>query len=245
MHRRHRLQSLRMPLKKRVKEVLVHAARSLFDEIFHFESRNIFRWRQNSALQQTGQFIEAHLPLAPAFETRYALYDHLIDTQRLAERPGLICEFGVATGKSINYLARRLKGQTIFGFDSFDGLPEDWRTNQPKGTFRTTLPRVEANVELVPGLFQETLGDFLKAHPEPALFLHLDADLYSSTRTILEAFEGRITQGTVLLFDEFFNYPGWQMGEFKAFSEFATSTGLHFEYLAYNGLGTQLALLIT
>lgn len=234
-----------MPLKKRVKEVVVHAARGLFDEIFHFESRNIFRWRQNNALQQTGQFIEANLPLAHAFETRYVLYDHLLTTQRLAERPGLICEFGVATGKSINYLARRLKSRTIFGFDSFDGLPEDWRTNQPKGTFKTALPRVGPNVELVPGLFEATLGPFLETHPEPALFLHLDADLYSSTKTILQAFKGRITPGTVLLFDEFFNYPGWEMGEFKAFNEFATSTGLRFEYLAYNGLGTQLALLIT
>jgi hypothetical protein len=100
-------------------------------------------------------------------------------------------------------------------------------------------------VKLIPGLFDDTLASFLKQHPEPALILHLDADLYSSTKTVLTLMQPRIVPGTIVIFDEFFNYPGWLEGEFKAFNEFIASSQLKFEYLAYNNLGTQLAVLIT
>ncbi len=231
-----------MSLRKQTKASLVQLLRGLFDELFLLESRNIFRWRQNHALEQTGQFIEANLPYAHSFETRYALFDHLLKTQRISEREGLICEFGVATGKSVNYLAGKLKSQPIYGFDSFEGLPEAWRGNYPKGTFKTALPEVRKNVELIPGLFAQTLPLFLQKHTENALLLHLDADLYSSTKEVLGMIKPRIVAGTILIFDEFFNYPGWQDGEAKAFFEFIESSNLRFEYLAYNGLGTQLAV---
>ncbi len=233
-----------MKIRKQTKAGLVQLLRGLFDELFLLESRNIFRWRQIHALEETGQFIEEQLPLAHSFETRYALFDYILKSQQISEREGLVCEFGVATGKSINYLAGKLKSKTIFGFDSFEGLPEAWRGNYPKGTFETALPAVRENVELIPGLFDDTLGPFLQKHSETALLLHLDADLYSSTKTVLEIIKSRIVPGTILVFDEFFNYPGWQEGEAKAFSEFIESTKLRFEYLAYNCLGTQLAVQI-
>jgi hypothetical protein len=50
--------------------------------------------------------------------------------------------------------------------------------------------------------------------------------------------------GTILLFDEYFNYPGWQHGEHQAWTEFIAATGLPFDYLGYNALGTQLAVVI-
>lgn len=229
-------------MRKQIKSTLVQGLRGLFDELFLQESRNIFRWRQQRALAQTGEFIEAHLPNVHSFETRYALWEHILKTQRIAERQGLICEFGVAKGKSINVLADKLKNHKLYGFDSFEGLPETWRGNYPAGTFKTPLPAVRENVELIPGWFNETLPGFLEARPQPALLLHLDADLYSSTKIILELMRPRLVAGTVLVFDEFFNYPGWLEGEYKAFFEFVEATGLKFEYLGYNNLGTQLAV---
>ncbi len=235
-----------MSINKRIKASVVQMLRGVFDELFLFECRNIFRWRQNHALEQTGLFIEEHLPFVHSFETRYALFDHILKTQRVAERDGLVCEFGVATGKSLNFLAKRLKNKTLFGFDSFEGLPETWRGNYPKGTFATQgLPPVRENVTLIPGWFDDTLASFLALHPDHALLLHLDADLYSSTKTVLELLRPRIVPGTILVFDEFFNYPGWKEGESKAFFEFIGSSKLRFEYLAYNCLGTQLAVQIT
>ena len=60
----------------------------------------------------------------------------------------------------------------------------------------------------------------LGQHPGPVAFLHLDVDRYSSTRTVLELLGDRIVPGTVIAFDEFFNYPGWREGEYRAFNEF-------------------------
>ncbi|WP_051656756.1 hypothetical protein [Butyrivibrio sp. AE3004] len=77
-------------------------------------------------------------------------------------------------------------GQTIYGFDSFEGLPEDWftaSTDFNEGSLRQgKIPEVRKNVELVVGLFDATLTDFLEAHKENVAFMHIDCDLYSSTK---------------------------------------------------------------
>jgi hypothetical protein len=64
-------------------------------------------------------------------------------------------------------------------------------------------------------------------------FMHMDADLYSSTKTVFDTLADRIVPGTVIVFDEFFNYPGWKRGESKAFAEMVAARGLKFEYLGY------------
>jgi hypothetical protein len=52
-------------------------------------------------------------------------------------------------------------------------------------------------------------------------------------------------EGTVIVFDEYFNYPGWENHEFKAFQEFVEQTNLKYEYLAYNRRHEQVAVKIT
>ena len=54
--------------------------------------------------------------------------------------------------------------------------------------------------------------------------------------------ENKIQKGTVILFDEYFNYPGWQRGEFKAFQEFIKRTKKSYKYLTYNNNGEQVAI---
>ena len=45
-------------------------------------------------------------------------------------------KFGVFQGKSINFFAKKIKNKTIYGFDSFSGLNEDWEgTQYQKGYF--------------------------------------------------------------------------------------------------------------
>ena len=89
-----------------------------------------------------------------------------------------------------------------------------------------------ANVTLVPGWFDRSLPAFLDAHPDqPVSFLHIDCDLYSSTQTVLAQLKDRIIAGTVIVFDEYLNYPGWQHHEHKAFSEFIASTGRAYEWI--------------
>jgi hypothetical protein len=226
-----------------IKERIKISISNLSDELFLRESKSIEHWRQRKALEDTGSFVEENLPMVMSYPSRYALYDHI--TSLIRGQKGLICEFGVAGGRSINYLAKILPGYVIYGFDSFEGLPEDWRDGHPRGTFKQcALPKVAPNVKLIKGFFDKSLPGFLAEHNEPALFLHIGCGLYSSTKTIFDLMCTHIQAGTIICFDEFFNYPGWRAGEFKAFMEFTKKEKVHYEYIGYNRLGTQLAVRI-
>jgi predicted O-methyltransferase YrrM len=120
----------------------------------------------------------------------------------LAAPEGLILEFGVATGGTIRVLANELSPRKVYGFDSFKGLAEPWG-NYPAGEFACTPPTVPDNVELIVGLFAQTLPQFLATHHGDAALIHIDCDLYASTMTVLEALTPRIIPGTVIVMDEF------------------------------------------
>jgi hypothetical protein len=217
---------------------------SIIRDALREDSWDIRRWRQRLAVIETCQFIEAELPLINSFSNYHQLVAFAADVGRRTD--GLICEFGVWRGTTINRLARYFPDRVVYGFDAFEGLPEPWRDGYPRGTFGSKqLPTVLPNVRIVPGWFHETLAPFLNKRTESAAFLHIDCDVYSSTRTVLDAFASRLTNGTVILFDEFFNYPGWKHGEHRAWSEFVTASGIEFDYLGYARASRQLAVRIT
>jgi hypothetical protein len=160
------------------------------------------------------------------------------------EKNNLVCEFGVYSGNTINHISS-LTSRTVYGFDSFEGLPERWRDGFGKGHFEvTSLPKVRPNVSLIKGWFSNTLPEFIKEHDESVGFLHVDCDLYSSTKTIFEFLESRIHPGCIIVFDEYFNYPDWENGEYRAFQEFIARTGLKYEYIGYNRRHEQVAVKI-
>src|SRR5947209_20118484 len=112
------------------------------------------------------------------------------------ETPVTLLEFGVAKGKSLAVMARRFVNERsrFIGFDSFEGLPEDWDVIHQKivkGTFSTggAVPRIaDSRVSFVRGWFQNTVSDFLKefrSESAGTILVHYDADLYSSTLFLL------------------------------------------------------------
>jgi len=160
--------------------------------------------------------------------------------------PGLVMEFGVYRGASLAEIARRA-GQTVHGFDSFEGLPKDWTYYQKRGRFGLggVLPDLDgADAQLHKGWFEQTLPPFLLDHPGPARFVHIDCDLYSSTRTVLDLLAPRIVPGTVVLFDEYLNYPGWEQHEFRAFQEFVARTGIRYSYIGFASAASSVAVRI-
>ena len=193
------------------------------------------------AAVDTARFVEQHMPTAPIFRTVPQLHRAALEQRGVA---GLVMEFGVASGKSVNFLAKQLPGQTVHGFDSFEGLPEDWLRTYRRGHFAQPLPKVEPNVELVVGWFEDTLPGFLRDHPEPVSYLHVDCDLYSSTKTIFDHLGDRIRAGTVIVFDEYFNYPSWREHEHKAFTEFVERRKVRFHFLGAVRSGVQAAVVI-
>lgn len=140
------------------------------------------------------------------------------------EENDLWLEFGVFGGKSINGISSHTIGK-VYGFDSFQGLPENWRPGFNKGMFdrKNVLPKVNSNVELVVGWFNETLPAFLKQHKDSKVrLLHIDCDLYSSTKQVFELLIPFMTKDTVIVFDELVNYAGYDgpKGELRALYEF-------------------------
>lgn len=148
----------------------------------------------------------------------------------LGEAPadGMVLEFGVGSGRTIRVIGEVVPDRVVYGFDSFEGLPEPY-FSLPKGAYKQSeLPEVPDNVEFVIGLFQDTLKGFLKEHTENVAFIHLDADLYSSTKYVLFTLgeSHRMVPGTVVQFDEY-----WSEGEYEAFQEFVTYFGVKFEFV--------------
>jgi len=171
--------------------------------------------------------------------------DTLVSAVKSAPTDGLYLEFGVHTGGTLRSITELAPAGSVYGFDSFEGLPEDWRTQFTAGTFAVdALPDVPG-AELVVGWFDKVLPGFLEEHPGPVAFLHLDADLYSSTKTVLDALESRLRPGTVLVFDEYFNFPGWEEHEHRAWTEFVERTGITFEYLGFTADDEQISLRLT
>lgn len=143
---------------------------------------------------------------------------------------GLFLEFGVFQGRSIRAIADLVFPRTVYGFDSFEGLPEDWERGNDvysKGHFDLagSTPEVPSNVTLVKGFFDETLEPWLKNNRGPISLLHIDCDLYSAARYILFSLNDQIQSGTIIIFDELCDwkdsgvYPAWEAGEWKALNE--------------------------
>lgn len=136
---------------------------------------------------------------------------------------GQAAEFGVYRGKSISLLAEYIS--EVHGFDSFEGLPEDWvkadDTVVSQGKFAAEVPNVPDNVVLHVGLFEDTIDGNIK---ENLMFMHVDCDLYSSAKTVLEKCNDFIVPGTVIVMDDYRSvnpavYPNWEEGEHKALVE--------------------------
>ena len=147
---------------------------------------------------------------------------------------GLVLEFGVRFGNSINFIAKNVE-RDVHGFDSFEGLPEAWECYQA-GAYTTDgrLPQVAPNVRLHVGLFADTLPGFAAEQPGPIRFMNVDCDLYSSTRTVFQYLAERIVPGSVIVFDEYLINPRWRHDEFRAFQETVEQRSWRYEYLAFN-----------
>ncbi len=221
------------PTARRVVDWVVATASTSYHGRWYYSNR----WHPNNTLQQrahddTVDYIVEHMPDALVRRDADAVLRH---ASRLAKLEGLYLEFGVRTGLTINLLARTNRGRKIWGFDSFEGLPEAWSGwSLDRGAFGGEgLPAVEPNVELVVGWFQDTLPRFLDDHDGVAAFVHIDSDIYSSAVTVLEGLAPRLRPGSIIVFNEYFNYPNWRQHEFRAFQEFCERHDVTYEYRSW------------
>ncbi len=203
---------------------------------YKYYARNLLYELQTRARSESADYVQQHMPEARIFTAHGDLIEFAV---RDASAQGLFLEFGVATGNTIRQIAGHApEGKTVYGFDSFSGLPGDWSGHvETAGAFRQKqLPKVPPNVTLLQGLFGDTLPGFLETHSGPVSFVHIDCDLYDSTKTILDHLGSRFQPGTRILFDEYFNYPGWKLHEFKAWAEFCRTSGTQYSYVGFTAL---------
>lgn len=174
---------------------------------------------------------------------------HLIaelDAQGIA---GDIVEFGTYGGTWMEVLAQAVEkgagGRTLWGFDSFEGLPEPDAAKDGniwhKGQYAATLEEVSARLraaerpflKLVKGWFCDTLPVEPAAGVEKIAYARIDGDLYSSCVDCLSYLTDRLADGAILVFDD------WQFtinhGETLAFREWAAANPqFRFEFLGMN-----------
>lgn len=206
---------------------------------------SVYQILRERAIIESANYIEQHIDNAMIFDQRPQLWNYAAKSANLAD--GLILEFGVFKGRSINYFAKLFPEDEVHGFDSFEGLAEDWKGYHfPKGTFDLggNLPKVEGNVTLHKGWFETTLPPFLDKKTAPIRLCHIDCDTYESALYVIKGLVDRLVKGSVLVFDEYHGYPNWKNGEFKAWQSVCTgNVGFKYRYIAFSDMQTAIEIL--
>lgn len=190
----------------------------------------------------SGFLFQRSHPSARLFGTSDALLRYALGT---APFEGLTLEFGVYFGLSLGVIAECTRG-LVDGFDSFQGLPEAWVAGEGAGAYSTggRVPEVAANVRLHNGWFSDTVPPFVREHAGAVRLAHVDCDLYSSTKTVLDAIADRLKPGSIIVFDDFQGFPESERHEFRAWTELVAERHLAFEYLGFVLLGRAAAVVI-
>ena len=153
-------------------------------------------------------------------------------------------EFGVFKGASLNFFSKYIKQNTIYGFDSFEGINYNWSGHTEEighKDLKKKLPKVNSNVILIPGWIEETLDKFISERKNISIkFIHIDTDTYESTNHILKKVKPYLQNNCIILFDELYNYAGWSVGEYKALIENFKEN--EYEFFAFSLEGKQAAM---
>lgn len=179
----------------------------------------------------------------PLFANRLEMYRY-VNSALIRGSPMEYLEFGVAGGDSTRAWCgiNSCEDSRFHGFDCFTGLPENWTAECPKGAFdRSGVPPnvSDSRVTFHVGLFQDTLPIFLNGyHPKNPILIHNDSDLYSSTLYTLATLDSRIADGTIVIFDEFWDV----LHEYRALVDYCGAFRRTFEIVAATERCIQVAV---
>jgi len=153
--------------------------------------------------------------------TREELFQDL--ARKVGDKRVLYLEFGVAQGVSMRHWSQLLTNPDshLDGFDTFEGLPFDWKTGAVRGTFSNNgeLPQIpDRRVRFFKGFFEETLPSYQLPEHE-VMIVNIDCDLYSSALYVLSRLDPHFAPGDFVYFDEFND----RQNEMRAFNDFLTS----------------------
>jgi hypothetical protein len=190
------------------------------------------------AIQESFAHARERMKGAYSFLDRYEGLSLSIEIakQRFPSRKRIL-EFGVFKGDMINHQAKRFPELGFVGFDSFEGLREDWPGMLPKGAFNLAgrMPRARPNVSFVKGFFDASFPQWIgqQTANEPPLLVHVDCDTYQSTVDVLNLCSPYVSEGLIFHFDDYFGFLNWQSAGYKALSDIAEREGWKLEYISY------------
>lgn len=226
--------------------------------------RLVYPWRDrfipNLYARDTAVYDDAYRAfigrtLADLRQCRIGSHPLLWEASRLAPSPRpdsaeLLLDLGVWIGWSTRLMADA-SGRTVYGFDTFSGLVEDWKADDQavvkRGTFSLTEPlaqrlmldtgvslddegvpaALDRKVQFIKGTTYDTLAPFLAERPgAPIRLFHMDLDTYESCLHALETCKDRFTEGSILVFDEYLV----TNAEMQAFYEFQDRYNLEWRY---------------
>jgi hypothetical protein len=214
--------------------LLIEEVRLLNSQLYNLLYKRVPLVLSNRAVEKSADYAENNMPGATIFSGSHKpnMWQCAVSKIKI---DGHIAEFGVFQGVSINFLAKLIYPKKIFGFDSFKGLEEDYVLDHYKGSFdqNGVIPNVDENVSLVKGSFSESLPKWLNNNEGVFSLINIDCDTYESTLTVLnEIGPSRIVPGTLVLFDEYFGFHGWENCEFKAWQEYCKKNNINYKYIA-------------
>tara|TARA_B100001093_G_C26653002_1_gene938327 strand:+ start:68 stop:814 length:747 start_codon:yes stop_codon:yes gene_type:complete len=189
---------------------------------------------EDDLAEETYKHFKEHFKKSVIFKDVVKIREYAITTSLSNDKKEeyYYLEFGVFKGESANYFSKFVN--KFYCFDGFEGLKEDWvGTGAPRGAFNLNkkIPRLNSNVTPIVGWVEDTLDNFLKEHNPKINFIHLDMDTYKSTKFTLEKLKPYLVKNAIILFDELYNYVGWENGEYKALNEVFKEN--EFEYKAF------------
>jgi hypothetical protein len=102
---------------------------------YKYYSRNVLYELQLRARSEAADYVQQNMADARIFMGHQQIIEFAV---RNAPSQGLFLEFGVATGNTVREIAAHVPaGVTVYGFDSFSGLPGDWTGHlEIAGAFR-------------------------------------------------------------------------------------------------------------
>ena len=150
-------------------------------------------------------------------------------------------EFGVYKGDTANFFSKYVN--KLYVFDSFEGLREDWVGGEdPAGTFSLDkkVPKLNNNVVPIVGWVQDTLENFLEEKKPKINFVHMDMDTYETSKFILTKIKPYLNNDAIILFDDLWWHPAWDVGEYKALKEVFSDD--EYDFKAFAVYGEQAAI---
>lgn len=197
-----------------------------------------FKWFKKNKYQSYKNYI---------FSDENLKFVHLLEAVnycKVAELPYVYFEFGCHSARTFSAVVNAsdflgMELMEFYAFDSFEGLPNTSSIEDgvfQTGEFSTPIYKFKElvkkktgknlnNDSIIKGFYSDSLTTELQQRMPKVGIVHIDVDLYSSTKEVLNFLKPLLTIGTVILFDDYYCFkPDGTKGEMKALTEFCEET---------------------